>query len=775
MVNYQLYRSNVLLGGQMKWDIVIGNSNGNLVVRDFHLSPISRRVPHNALNDENLIRYPHQSNVKKYYRGIKDSFFQEYGNKKLEGIYPLTEELGYGEKTHDDTFEMGCRRMSYKLYGTQFEFFCPVWLEHLSNSDTLSFEFAIKSKPDENGEQITLYKKEFSLDTKDNNTYHNQFIEYFKNYLEYSGVATGNESVIYANLKTGESNVSGLNVSTGLNQTKKLSLVDNILNIEKPLLETDNIITRSLSDNNIICHQLFNFNICFNLDDVLTDFYKKEFGHHGILISMNVKINDEYIDLVDFYSNYEYIPRKFCGPVKKLNKDGEFEDLYESFKGSEQLNVLSYLKDYKCIDLIDKNKIIQSIIHWSLIDENEYIFNVYPGFAGYYLEPVTETTTDENGNTTTTDVSYIIRDINARYDETPDPNVANYSQIANNAGWCNTIELDKELNSDHLLTFLEDIQSSSYRSVFKNGIRVKHLKCKNFGTEEYKIILLTGGEESVVTSALDKMFSDRKTDESQSLIIAKYGGHNFIIYSQDVANLTFSNVLEHISDEILLVGLKSLALDKQSAVSCIKSLDMELAESPSLSTSEISFYKTDLPGQVLLRESGAIKPTFVLKENDINYNYRYSKQELGTGLSRYLKSGYAPLYPSAGYFFIGKNSENYSELRSEYEYNSFNINKIVNLIPSKEVILNSLINESNGKYSTIKELMESHICSLYNINITDDSVIKYIMSLYEYSSSFDYKYVDSDDLQSIPEYHVAPTNEVGGVFKYEYKIQMRLK
>ena len=115
--------------------------------------------------------------------------------------------------------------------------------------------------------------------------------------------------------------------------------------------------------------------------------------------------------------------------------------------------------------------------------------------------------------------------------------------------------------------------------------------------------------------------------------------------------------------------------------------------------------------------------------------------------------------------------ENYSELRSEYEYNSFNINKIVNLIPSKEVILDSVF--TNNKYHTIKELIGSHIRSLYNI--TDDSVIKYIMDLYEYSSSFDYKYVDSDDLQSIPEYHVAPTNEVGGAFIYEYKIQMRLK
>ena len=45
MDNFQLYRTNLLLGGQMKWDLVVGNTNSELFVSDFHLTPISNNIP----------------------------------------------------------------------------------------------------------------------------------------------------------------------------------------------------------------------------------------------------------------------------------------------------------------------------------------------------------------------------------------------------------------------------------------------------------------------------------------------------------------------------------------------------------------------------------------------------------------------------------------------------------------------------------------------------------------------------------------------------------
>ena len=55
MNNYQLYRTNVLLGGQMKWDLIIDSSQNTLYVSDFHLSPISNNTPYTYKSDEYLI------------------------------------------------------------------------------------------------------------------------------------------------------------------------------------------------------------------------------------------------------------------------------------------------------------------------------------------------------------------------------------------------------------------------------------------------------------------------------------------------------------------------------------------------------------------------------------------------------------------------------------------------------------------------------------------------------------------------------------------------
>lgn len=70
MDNFQLYRTNVLLGGQLKWDLVLDSIGSNLIVKDFHLSPICGDVPYNRYSQETLINYPHQENIKKYYNSV---------------------------------------------------------------------------------------------------------------------------------------------------------------------------------------------------------------------------------------------------------------------------------------------------------------------------------------------------------------------------------------------------------------------------------------------------------------------------------------------------------------------------------------------------------------------------------------------------------------------------------------------------------------------------------------------------------------------------------
>ena len=41
MENFQLYRTNLSLSGQLKWDLVIENANNHLYINKFNLTPLS--------------------------------------------------------------------------------------------------------------------------------------------------------------------------------------------------------------------------------------------------------------------------------------------------------------------------------------------------------------------------------------------------------------------------------------------------------------------------------------------------------------------------------------------------------------------------------------------------------------------------------------------------------------------------------------------------------------------------------------------------------------
>ena len=77
MDNFQLYRTNVFLGGQLKWDLIVDNSATRLHVADFHLSPISDNIPFIYKTDDVLIYNTHQDNVKAYYNANKGNFYKE--------------------------------------------------------------------------------------------------------------------------------------------------------------------------------------------------------------------------------------------------------------------------------------------------------------------------------------------------------------------------------------------------------------------------------------------------------------------------------------------------------------------------------------------------------------------------------------------------------------------------------------------------------------------------------------------------------------------------
>ena len=358
MNNYQLYRTNLLLGGQMKWDLIIDGSQNTLYVSDFHLSPISNNAPYTYKSDEYLIKNKHQDNVKAYYAANKGHFYNSCLDSAFSHNWPIVCNEDEYITAYSNTYDMGCRRSKrYNEYKKQFEFLCPLWIEHITGD--IKFKINIKDVDSD----IILASNALTL-AKNNVTdkYHNKFVQYFNDYATEAGLYNGNDDVLNIVFKTNTATVTGLNVATGVFETQHVSsLIENITNREKPLMEFDNMLIQSFVSGTMICNQLINFNLCFNIDDIMSGSITNMLNGEDVVISVDVYMGNELIEKRNFYTEYNHIAR-----MVKSDKE-------TSING----NVLDYLRDYDYVDLIDKNKFCQSICHWSLCDNAEYIFNLY--------------------------------------------------------------------------------------------------------------------------------------------------------------------------------------------------------------------------------------------------------------------------------------------------------------------------------------------------------------------------------------------------------------
>ena len=277
-VNYQLYRTNTKLGGQMKWDLVIESAAGQLYIKDYHLTPISDSVPFNKYSSEELLKYPHQYNVQTLYKDIQGYFYDNCVKPECSHNWPIVRDLddcapAHPFDAHDSTLEMGCRRSKYQVYKKQFEFLCPVWIENLDDKP-LKFRIDVFST---GANRNRLTSKVLSLGALENTKYdfHNRFARYFSDYIYYIGLnstdrrknrfsdSVKGSDTINVDLSNQKSRIVGLNVTNGNIEARDInSLSANLIYRERPMIEFDNMIIDSYRSNNLITRQLFNFNIC---------------------------------------------------------------------------------------------------------------------------------------------------------------------------------------------------------------------------------------------------------------------------------------------------------------------------------------------------------------------------------------------------------------------------------------------------------------------------------------------------------------------------------
>lgn len=435
MDNFQLYRTNIELSGQVKWDLVLESAGENLIVKNFLLSPVSEELIYNKYTDDNILKYPHQDNVKKLYKNIGESFYSHIANSLLTSEYPIiTDEQCIN--SHIGDFEMGCRRnKTYKIHNKQYYFLCPVWLEMLKTDETIVFEISAYSNNKKISSKTVSFNNVYATSSEEE--YHNKFVKYFQNYLNFTKISSwfGNNDIINVDLNNQSLSISGLNVSTGefLDKKEMPEIYNDLICREKALIENDAELLALFKQNNLIAPQLFNFALYFNPEDILPIMFLKDLKGKFITYKVTVSIgalstsNYKDLDIVDFYSNYEYIPRYYCGAI-----DSSYEEdlkIVNTLHDSKIPNVLSYLSDFNHVNLTTSNKMIQNTFHWSLVKNNNYIFNLYPGFKGFAL--------DENLNQS----NPILYMNNSLYMDTPDIYSEYYSQSLNNIGWCNWVNL----------------------------------------------------------------------------------------------------------------------------------------------------------------------------------------------------------------------------------------------------------------------------------------------------------------------------------------------
>lgn len=761
MANYQLYHSNVLLGGQMKYDIVLESNGQNLVASDFHITPISSSVPYNKHTKESLLLYKHRDNIAKYYKKISGHFYNNYGDPDLHGLYPIVS-TDTNMDTHDDTYEMGCRRKSYQLYKKQFEFFVPLWIENL-DSKCLNFEFQVFT----NQKQTRpICKKNFILG-KASSDFHDKLVDYFDEHFEYIGIKNGNSDVLNINPSQGIATVSGFDVETGSTRVLNIPhLLTNLFTREIPLIEFDNLIISNFSDNHLITNQLQCFNLCFNIEDILTTSLTKLVKGNPIILRLVVGLsNADGTDSVvlekrDFYTNYEHIPKSMYGEKTylEIDKDNNVTEVFPFSKldHESRLNVLNYLKDYKCIQYTTINKLNPSTIHWSLVADNEYIFNAYAGFSGYYLDKgvmksFIEGKTDEIGD------SFNIYGNSYTYANSANITESKHNESLNQLVWAKHIYfIEKpdltDTNFGYIFPLLDDLKKQA--TVFDGSL----IFGISFPSEpDVKLCFITSNNRDKLKNMNSNRISGTYLKDNTPIFKFIVDGNTvFVVYDErNTQQLILSEFIEILESGVKdwktgvistigeLIRVLKGAHDSSQAITLPKSLDIVLADGPSLSTTEIEYMKNDhSPGASILRVFGKIRPTFIT-DTSSKHNLKYSKKvvkpaELNTA-GKYIQSKFLPQFPSIGYYYLESDHEVYGEEIENIEGHSYDVGKVLCLDPSISVKLDSQC--ENGVYTKVDDLVKAFIKKHYDV--TNEEQINYIKSLYDYTMSYDYKAVDN--------------------------------
>lgn len=741
MNNYVLNNTSVYLGGQCRWDIIVdAYSDGELEIKGFQLTPLATNVPYNKKRNTNLVNTNHSENLKKYYNSIKKNFWS---------INPDSHNLN----RYDRSCIRGLKRLpQYKLYNKQFGYLLPIWLEKIEEGKHLEFEFIASTSA---GKQIDSCILRLKSDEALGYT-HNKFCEYIENWFKYTniipkyddekGILNGNDKVLNIDLANSTAQIYGINVTTGQisNDISVDDVIANILQQERPLMETDYILSTLFKNHNIILTQLFNLNFCFNFEDIISPALINMMLGGDVSIDCMVWLcdneNRKQLDFKRLYTNYEFVPREISDPYLILtdgiislsdHKTPVIKDDKTPIDGysEEEKNVLNYLKDYSDPGLININKLSQPIIHWSYLDNSNKTFNVYEGFDSVY------TNIKGSGNDKKRSISYVSSSNGISILDFPTTYKGNMNELT----WLYPSKLfvlypDGELDCNRWLLNIKKyipFYWDNYGMTLENcanfwGVNIKDIIDNDSDVVLSKKLLVIKTNDPNVNRDFFNMdkFIDI-IDGSKFVSAGNIDGEHLIVFTNDNKYLLIQNLIdaEQTPENILQIFLNFIKniITKGNEGNYI-GFGKELGVGEDELGNQV-YFKMSNKSVFPNRKSGKLRPLMTSSIDYVNYTYKYIPQ---TGMIEKFDNEFDPLNPN-----IHNDNDNGGKWY-EFLWSNGDNSHIVLLNRVEETYYYD-INRDNEE--SVKKSIIQCIKDVYRV---DNEVANYIYGLYKKDYFYEY-------------------------------------
>lgn len=360
-----------------------------------------------------LLSSSYDWDLKEFYSIYKDTFYTPtYKFDKVE-VEKLDKYAEANER--DKSLEFGCRRASYSVSGSQFEFFAPIYIDNVGDIPdefviTMSFDngiykvndksLIIKIKDiitDNDGNEIDVNSSTSSIVTQWNkNLLYNYLYKYA---VRMNGDGGGSRCVQFRY----NENDKGLNVSNAIYYGIDLirggftSANDSSVNylyynhITTPSF--DDTVTRGFERHNMVMKQIIPLCFSFNISDMMTKDELKRVNYSKITFrgmyrngvdDFNAK--DKTPDLYDFSINYNHfnIPRVIFDKTDlscEYKVDDYTNDKYDVM--SQSFPALSERKYWKYRFL---NKISPNTTRWAILQSlPEFSHNICDDINSLYI------------------------------------------------------------------------------------------------------------------------------------------------------------------------------------------------------------------------------------------------------------------------------------------------------------------------------------------------------------------------------------------------------